>query len=110
VSTPVTVPLPQHLRTAIEKAAAGQDIPGNMLTPVEWSAQYAVKVDDPTGWDDSRSWHDPISEDEFVRRCKASTFHRVPLTEEQAGAQLLHDLLTGKVALDSVAGGTENEA
>lgn len=99
VSTPVTVPLPQHLRTAIEKAAAGLDLPGNMRTPIEWCAQYAVAVTDRTGWDDSRSWHDPIREDEFVTRFKASVGHTVPLTDEQANIQLLFGVLSGSIPL-----------
>lgn len=100
VSTPVTVPLPQHLRTAIEKAAAEVDLPDGMRTPVEWCAQYAVAVTNRIGWTDSKSWHDPIREEEFVTRCKAGDFHQIPLTDEQASVQLLADLLTGKVALD----------
>lgn len=97
VSTPVKVPLPQHLRTAIEKAAAGKDLPGGFRTPVEWSAQHALKVVDPDGWrkDDGRTWHDPISEDEFRQRAAESTIREVPLTPEQESIQILHTLLAG---------------
>lgn len=96
VTSPVVLPLPQHLRTAIEKAVAGIDLPGELRTGPEWSAQFAVTVHDHDGWrDGTRSWHDPISKDEFQRRAAVSTVGPAQLTHDQMAGLILHDLLTG---------------
>jgi hypothetical protein len=78
VSTPVTVPLPEHLRAAIVRAVTGQQA-GALRTPDEWCAQYGVRVLDPRGWRD-QSWHIPLTEDEFVHRTSLSRLAQTPST------------------------------
>lgn len=94
VSTPVKVPLPDHLRDAITRAVAGEDLPGGLRTPAEWSAQYAIEVVERNGWI-GNEWHTPITEQEFVERCSKSKLREIPLKFEQEMAATLISLLGG---------------
>lgn len=100
VTSPVSTPLPDHLRVAIAKAVAGEDLPDGLRTPVEWCRQFAIELADRVGWDDGQSWHEPVTEAEFTRRASMCKIREVPLTPEQESRDILHRLLTGQFVLE----------
>lgn len=48
-------------------------------TPDEWSRRLGVTIHDPDGWrQDGKSWDEPISRAEFMRRMQVSTIEKHP--------------------------------
>lgn len=48
-------------------------------TPVVWGEKYGVQVLDPDGWrEDGKSFHEPITYEEWKRRLWISTVYAPP--------------------------------